>query len=97
MEEGGETAFPNESQWADPSQAELHGPFSPCAEGHVAAKPRKVGRAAAWISDVLLAILVLFGTFCLCYACLKIASWSVVKSALVIIIYYCLLMELDFW
>ena len=41
VEYGGETAFPNESEWADPEAAALHGPFSPCAEGHVAARPRK--------------------------------------------------------
>uniref|UniRef100_A0A7R9VYF6 Fe2OG dioxygenase domain-containing protein n=1 Tax=Chlamydomonas euryale TaxID=1486919 RepID=A0A7R9VYF6_9CHLO len=41
--EGGETAFPN-SEWVDPELAERNGPFSDCAEGHVAFKP-KVGDA----------------------------------------------------
>eukprot|EP00803_Ostreobium_quekettii_P005310 evm.model.scf_340.1 EVM.evm.TU.scf_340.1 scf_340:2444-7406(+) len=40
-EYGGETAFPSKSEWADPVRAETAGPFSPCAEGHVAVKPRK--------------------------------------------------------
>jgi len=38
---GGETAFPKSSAWANPSRAEAFGPFSPCAEGHVAVRPRK--------------------------------------------------------
>lgn len=40
-EEGGETAFPSESKWADPALPQRLGPFSQCAEGHVAVKPRK--------------------------------------------------------
>eukprot|EP00208_Stichococcus_sp_RCC1054_P005213 CAMPEP_0206139930 /NCGR_PEP_ID=MMETSP1473-20131121/7815_1 /ASSEMBLY_ACC=CAM_ASM_001109 /TAXON_ID=1461547 /ORGANISM="Stichococcus sp, Strain RCC1054" /LENGTH=364 /DNA_ID=CAMNT_0053533881 /DNA_START=282 /DNA_END=1376 /DNA_ORIENTATION=- len=40
-EEGGETAFPQDSQWADPALAERYGPFSDCAQGHVAFKPKK--------------------------------------------------------
>lgn len=38
---GGETAFPANSGWLDPSLPNRLGPFSQCAEGHVAAKPRK--------------------------------------------------------
>jgi len=41
VEEGGETAFPQNSQWLDDSTGERLGPFSDCADGHVAAKPRK--------------------------------------------------------
>ena len=40
-EEGGETAFLN-SQWADPAEGQSRGPWSECAQGHVAAKPRRV-------------------------------------------------------
>lgn len=43
---GGETAFPKttDAHWADATQkaaATADGPFSACAEGHVAVKPRK--------------------------------------------------------
>lgn len=41
VEEGGETAFPSESFWLDESQEHSMGPFSECAENHVAVKPRK--------------------------------------------------------
>ena len=40
VEEGGETAFPD-SEWIDPSMAETRGPWSDCAEDHVAVKPKK--------------------------------------------------------
>lgn len=40
-EEGGETAFPGGSSWVDPSLGEELGPFSDCARGNVAAKPKK--------------------------------------------------------
>lgn len=39
--EGGETAFPSHSVWADPRQAKRFGPFSECAQGHVAVRPKK--------------------------------------------------------
>lgn len=41
VEEGGETAFPFGSEWVNPALAERSGPFSDCAKGHVAVKPRK--------------------------------------------------------
>lgn len=41
VEEGGETAFPSQSVWADKRMAQRYGPFSECAEGHVAVKPKK--------------------------------------------------------
>ena len=40
-DEGGETAFPGGSTWLDPLSAERFGPFSECAKGSVAVKPRK--------------------------------------------------------
>lgn len=40
-EDGGETAFPQGSEWADESMPERFGPFSECARGHVAVKPKK--------------------------------------------------------
>eukprot|EP01024_Parvocaulis_polyphysoides_P021430 TRINITY_DN20142_c0_g2_i2.p1 TRINITY_DN20142_c0_g2~~TRINITY_DN20142_c0_g2_i2.p1 ORF type:complete len:386 (-),score=35.09 TRINITY_DN20142_c0_g2_i2:402-1559(-) len=40
VEEGGETVFPN-SEWIDANEAINKGPFSECAQGHVATKPRK--------------------------------------------------------
>ena len=41
-EEGGETAFPNSNGWLHPEMGEpAQGPFSPCAKGHVAYKPRQ--------------------------------------------------------
>lgn len=49
VEEGGETAFPEGSVWADPSLAKRGGPFSACAQGHVAAKP-KAGDAVLFYS-----------------------------------------------
>jgi len=39
--EGGETAFPQGSRWIDDSLKTRLGPFSTCAEGHVAARPKK--------------------------------------------------------
>lgn len=39
--EGGETAFPDHSEWLDESLPDRFGPFSNCARGHVAVKPRK--------------------------------------------------------
>lgn len=42
-EEGGETAFPktSDADWADAGQRAAFGPFSECAEGHVAVPARK--------------------------------------------------------
>lgn len=42
-EDGGETAFPQGSEWADESMPERIGPFSECARDHVAVKPKKGG------------------------------------------------------
>lgn len=43
VDEGGETAFPEGSAWADSSGAmeARFGPFSDCARGHVAVRPKK--------------------------------------------------------
>eukprot|EP00877_Chromochloris_zofingiensis_P008230 jgi/Chrzof1/3660/Cz13g04040.t1 len=41
VEEGGETAFPEGSEWAHASQQQRLGPVSKCAAGHVAFKPKK--------------------------------------------------------
>ncbi|PRW56157.1 Prolyl 4-hydroxylase subunit alpha-1 [Chlorella sorokiniana] len=41
VEEGGETAFPQGSEWIDSSVQQRFEPFSECAAGHVAAKPKK--------------------------------------------------------
>lgn len=43
VEEGGETAFPKttDANWADPQQASAGEELSPCAQGHVAARPKK--------------------------------------------------------
>ncbi|GIL53146.1 hypothetical protein Vafri_8817, partial [Volvox africanus] len=49
VEEGGETAFPQNSVWYDPSIPERMGPVSECAKGHVAAKP-KAGDAVLFYS-----------------------------------------------
>eukprot|EP00798_Chlamydomonas_sp_ICE-L_P014663 gene14663-20698_t len=49
VEEGGETAFPKNSEWADPSIPERMGQVSDCAKGHVAAKP-KAGDAVMFYS-----------------------------------------------
>lgn len=49
VEEGGETAFPQGSKWADPSMAQKGGPWSDCAKGNVAAKPKR-GDAALFYS-----------------------------------------------
>ena len=41
VEEGGETAFPKDSEWYDPAMGVAADPtFSDCAKGHVAAKPK---------------------------------------------------------
>jgi hypothetical protein len=47
VEEGGETAFPDGSAWADASMAARFGPLSDCAQGHVAMRPRKGARRPA--------------------------------------------------
>ncbi|EFJ45289.1 prolyl 4-hydroxylase, partial [Volvox carteri f. nagariensis] len=49
VEEGGETAFPQNSVWYDPTIPERIGPVSECAKGHVAAKP-KAGDAVLFYS-----------------------------------------------
>lgn len=41
VEEGGETAFPSDSKWADPTMERKFGPFSDCARGSVAVRPKK--------------------------------------------------------
>lgn len=41
VEEGGETAFV-ETSLADPDFEAEYGPFSPCAKGHIAVRPKKV-------------------------------------------------------
>lgn len=41
VEEGGETAFPHDSEWRTPEIGQRMGPFSACAQGHVAFKPRR--------------------------------------------------------
>jgi len=46
-DEGGETAFPN-SQWIDPSLPDRYGPFSDCAKGHVAFKPKRGDALLFW-------------------------------------------------
>ena len=40
-EEGGETAFPSGSKWLYPDSEQRFGPFSECAKGSVAVRPRK--------------------------------------------------------
>ncbi|EFN57937.1 hypothetical protein CHLNCDRAFT_142031 [Chlorella variabilis] len=40
VESGGETTFPN-SEWIDPALPKALGPFSECAQGHVAMKPKR--------------------------------------------------------
>lgn len=40
VEEGGETAFPVDSEWIDPALPSKLPPMSDCARGHVAAKPK---------------------------------------------------------
>ena len=50
VEEGGETAFPEQSEWYDPAVgARADASFSECAKGHVAAKP-KAGDAVLFYS-----------------------------------------------
>ncbi|GMH38511.1 hypothetical protein BSKO_06395 [Bryopsis sp. KO-2023] len=39
--DGGETAFPEGSEWLHPERAEQMGPWSKCAEGHVAVHAKK--------------------------------------------------------
>lgn len=46
VEEGGETAFPVNSRWADPTLERRFGPFSECAQGHVAVRPKKGASAS---------------------------------------------------
>ena len=52
VEEGGETAFPQGSQWADPAipkkLKEAGVKFSKCAEGHVAYKPQVRPKQMKW-------------------------------------------------
>ncbi|GBF92354.1 hypothetical protein Rsub_05556 [Raphidocelis subcapitata] len=48
VEEGGETAFPDGSEWAHPDQAARSGPFSPCAAGSVAFKPKMGDALLFW-------------------------------------------------
>jgi hypothetical protein len=43
VEEGGETAFPMVDEWMNPEQQKRYGPFSDCAKGKLAVRPRKVG------------------------------------------------------
>jgi prolyl 4-hydroxylase len=43
VEEGGETAFPENSEWKDPSLATRQGKLSACTNGRVAYRPVKVG------------------------------------------------------
>lgn len=45
VEWGGETAFPRDSKWVNPELELKYGPWSECAEGHVAAKAKKVSPA----------------------------------------------------
>ncbi|KAI3428055.1 hypothetical protein D9Q98_006440 [Chlorella vulgaris] len=40
VEQGGETTFPH-SEWVSPALPKALGPFSPCAEGKVAVRPRR--------------------------------------------------------
>ena len=47
VEEGGETAFPD-SEWLDPTAGDRNGPWSACAEDHVAVKPRKGDGLLFW-------------------------------------------------
>ncbi|GMH34292.1 hypothetical protein BSKO_02126 [Bryopsis sp. KO-2023] len=41
VESGGETSFPRSYNWADPTLQVKNGPWSPCAHGNVATKPKK--------------------------------------------------------
>ena len=55
-EEGGETAFPAGSTWQDPASPQRYGPFSECAQGSVAVRPRKgvlrcQGSRCSWCAD----------------------------------------------
>ncbi|EFJ47859.1 hypothetical protein VOLCADRAFT_60971, partial [Volvox carteri f. nagariensis] len=47
-EEGGETAFPDSSSWLTPDLATRMGPFSECAQGHVAFRPKKGDALMFW-------------------------------------------------
>lgn len=44
VEEGGETAFPNSTDWVNPELPKRMGPFSECTNNGVAFKPKKVGQ-----------------------------------------------------
>jgi hypothetical protein len=51
VEEGGETAFPLVEEWMHPEQQKRYGPYSECAKGKLAVKPRKVcvgGGGGGW-------------------------------------------------
>ncbi|KAG2499112.1 hypothetical protein HYH03_002696 [Edaphochlamys debaryana] len=45
---GGETAFPQATEWADPAMPEKFGPFSDCVKGNVAFKPRRGDALLFW-------------------------------------------------
>ncbi|KAG2487326.1 hypothetical protein HYH03_014043 [Edaphochlamys debaryana] len=47
-EEGGETAFPDSGQWLDPALPDRLGPFSKCAQGKVAFRPKKGDALMFW-------------------------------------------------
>ncbi len=47
-DEGGETAFPAGSTWLDPASPQRYGPFSECAQGSVAVRPRKGAQRCEW-------------------------------------------------
>ncbi|KXZ47226.1 hypothetical protein GPECTOR_37g232 [Gonium pectorale] len=47
-EEGGETAFPDSNAWLTPQLAANMGPFSECARGHVAFRPKKGDALLFW-------------------------------------------------
>jgi len=49
---GGETAFPVSSEWIDSSTEQRMGPFSKCAQGHVAVKPKKGDALLFWSSKL---------------------------------------------
>ncbi len=50
VQEGGETAFPQGSEWLDKEAgARYDRDFSPCAKGHVAVKPKLVSQHATCI------------------------------------------------
>ncbi|KAG2499110.1 hypothetical protein HYH03_002695 [Edaphochlamys debaryana] len=45
---GGETAFPQATEWADPAMPEKFGPFSECVKSNVAFKPRRGDALLFW-------------------------------------------------